>query len=47
MTRTRFDIPDASVLHARQQLVLDHIRDEVERLAPTLAGPAPRQGSGR
>ncbi|HET9876703.1 MAG TPA: ester cyclase [Mycobacterium sp.] len=29
MTRTRFDIPPTSVLQVRQQLVLDHFRDEV------------------
>ncbi len=29
MTRTRFDIPAASVLDARQKLVLNHVRDEI------------------
>lgn len=29
MTRSRLDLPDPAVLQARQQLVLDHFRDEV------------------
>lgn len=29
MPRTRFDMPDTSVLQARQKLVLDHIQDEI------------------
>lgn len=28
--RTRLDLPETSVLEARQQLVLDHVRDEIE-----------------
>jgi steroid delta-isomerase-like uncharacterized protein len=29
-SRTRFDIPERSVLEARQKVVLDHVRDEIE-----------------
>lgn len=31
MTRSRLDIPDRTVLEARQKLVLDHFHDEVEQ----------------